>query len=531
MGEARESALIKAAQKGDKQAQDQLVASYLPLVYNIVGRALNGHADVDDVVQDSVLRMLRGLPSLRSPGSFRSWFVAITMNEIRGHWRTRRTGEISADPMEVAYDVVDPASDFVELTIVRLGLTGQRREAAEATRWLDEDDRALLSLWWLETAGELSRSEVAGALELSPQHTAVRVQRMKAQLEAARLVVRALAARPRCILLEDLTAQWDGAPSALWRKRLARHARDCTVCSGHGSGLVPAEGLLVGLALVPPAASAAGGPADILSTGAVRTGVTRLSGPGRAERRRDEVRRRRRTIVVAGLVAVAALGSGGAAVHLYTDDGDEGPSTAVAPLSGPSAPDTTSAPPAASPSPSPSPSPSSASASPSPSRTKAKTASPTPEAVPSPRTSSSKPSAAPPPEPAKPTSDSDAEEVMNLVNAERAKEGCGAVSTNDRLATAASRHSADMVERDYFSHTSPDGTDPGARITSAGYRWSTYGENIAKGQPTAAAVMEAWMNSPGHKANILNCAFKEIGVGRQESSGGPVWTQNFGTAL
>lgn len=83
MGEARETALIKAAQQGDLQAQDQLVASYLPLVYNIVGRALNGHADVDDVVQESVLRMLNGLHSLRSPGSFRSWFVAITMNQIR----------------------------------------------------------------------------------------------------------------------------------------------------------------------------------------------------------------------------------------------------------------------------------------------------------------------------------------------------------------------------------------------------------------------------------------------------------------
>ncbi|NEA14911.1 CAP domain-containing protein, partial [Streptomyces halstedii] len=125
----------------------------------------------------------------------------------------------------------------------------------------------------------------------------------------------------------------------------------------------------------------------------------------------------------------------------------------------------------------------------------------------------------------------EAEQVVALVNAERAKEGCGAVSGNSLLATAASRHSADMADRDYFSHTSPDGTDPGDRITAAGYRWSTYGENIAKGQTTPAAVMEAWMNSPGHRANILNCAFKELGVGREDSSDGPVWTQNFGAAL
>ncbi|WP_329204317.1 sigma-70 family RNA polymerase sigma factor [Streptomyces sp. NBC_00683] len=527
MGEARETALIKAAQQGDLQAQDQLVASYLPLVYNIVGRALNGHADVDDVVQESVLRMLNGLPSLRSPGSFRSWFVAITMNQIRGHWRERRTGDISADPMEDAYDVVDPGADFVELTIVRLGLTGQRREAAEATRWLDEDDRALLSLWWLETAGELSRAEVAAALELSPQHTAVRVQRMKAQLEGARVVVRALAARPRCILLEDLTAGWDGVPSALWRKRMARHARECTVCSGHGSGMVPAEGLLVGLALVPLAASAAAG-ASVAGTDFLPVaGATHLSGPGRAERRRGQVRRRRRTTVTAGLVAVMVLGGGGTAVHLYTDGEDEGPATAVAPQAGSSpslsAPESLSA--------SPSPSPSSASPSPSPSRTKKKSASPTPKAAPSTRAPSSKPPAAPAPKPADPPPSSAAEEVTALVNAERAKEGCAAVRSNSKLATAASRHSADMVSRDYFSHTSPDGSDPGDRITAAGYRWSTYGENIAKGQSTPASVMDSWMNSPGHRANILNCAFKEIGVGRVDSSGGPVWTQNFGAAL
>ncbi|MFB8120124.1 sigma-70 family RNA polymerase sigma factor [Streptomyces sp. NPDC056465] len=530
MGEARETALIKAAQKGDTEAQDRLVASYLPLVYNIVGRALNGHADVDDVVQDSVLRMLRGLPSLRTPKSFRSWFVAITMNEIRGHWRERRTGEMSADRMEDAYDVVDPAADFVELTIVRLGLTGQRREAAEATRWLDDEDRELVSLWWLETAGELSRAEVASALDLSPQHTAVRVQRMKERLEAARVVVRALAADPRCVLLEDLTARWDGVPSALWRKRLVRHARECTVCAGHRSGLVPAEGLLVGLALVPVAAAAAGPTADILPTALLPAAHGSASGAGRAARRREGARRRRRTTVVAGLAAVAVLGGGGAVVHLYTDDAGEDPATAVEPLTGPSAPVSRSSSPSASPS---SASPSASSASPTPSASASPSASRSRSASPGPKPTrkshgpSSAPAAAP--EPSSPPTA--AEEVIALVNAERSEEGCGPVRANSLLATAASRHSADMAARDYFSHTSPDGTDPGARITAVGYRWSTYGENIAKGQQTAAAVMDSWMNSPGHRANILNCAFKEIGVGKEDSSGGPVWTQNFAAAL
>ncbi|MER5554798.1 sigma-70 family RNA polymerase sigma factor [Streptomyces sp. NPDC002793] len=531
MGETREAALIKAARKGDPEARDQLVASYLPLVYNIVGRALNGHADVDDVVQESVLRMLRGLPTLRSPMSFRSWFVAIVMNEIRGHWR-ERTGEMSADRMDDGYDVVDPAADFVELTIVRLGLTGQRREAAEATRWLDDDDRELVSLWWLETAGELSRAEVASALDLSPQHTAVRVQRMKERLDAARVVVRALAASPRCVLLEDLTVRWDGVPSALWRKRLVRHARECTVCVGHRTGLVPAEGLLVGLGLVPVAAGAGAPATELLPTAYASTVVTVSGpGPGRAERRRDGVRRRRRATVVAGLAAVALLGGGGTAVHLSTDDADEDLATSMAPLTGPSAPLTT--PPYRSTSPSSaSPSPSSASASPSsssPSATATRTGSAkaTPEKAPRPP----EPSSEPAPAPKTSSAPSVAEEVIALVNNERAEEGCGAVSGNGLLAKAASRHSADMAARDYFSHTSQDGTDPGARITAAGYRWSTYGENIAKGQPTAAAVMDSWMNSSGHRANILNCAFKEIGIGRVDSPGGPVWTQNFATAL
>ncbi|MEU1135156.1 sigma-70 family RNA polymerase sigma factor, partial [Streptomyces sp. NPDC005900] len=256
MSSERQVAMVRAAQDGNQQAQDALVAEYLPLVYNIVGRALGGHADVDDVVQETMLGVLGGLDGLRDPSHFRSWLVAITMNRIRGHWRERATGAIPAGGGPVdGYDVVDPGADFVDLTIVRLGLSGQRRETAEATRWLDEDDRGLLSLWWLESAGELTRAEVAAALDLSPQHAAVRVQRMKAQLETARVVVRALAAEPRCAALGQLTAGWDGVPSALWRKRLARHARDCVACSGHWTDLVPAERLLVALALVPVGAA------------------------------------------------------------------------------------------------------------------------------------------------------------------------------------------------------------------------------------------------------------------------------------
>ncbi|UUN30327.1 sigma-70 family RNA polymerase sigma factor [Streptomyces sp. FIT100] len=554
MSSEREAAAITAARAGDQQAQDRLVAEYLPLVYNIVGRALNGHADVDDVVQETMLRVLRGLGGLRSPENFRSWLVAIAMNQIRGHWRERRSGAIPAGgglegaygssydgTYEGTYDVVDPGADFVDLTITRLGLSGQRRETAEATRWLDEDDRALLSLWWLEAAGELSRAEVATALELTPQHTAVRVQRMKAQLETARVVVRALAAEPRCVLLEPIAAAWDGIPSALWRKRLARHARDCTVCAGHWSGLVPAEGLLVGLALVPVAASLAGryvgtfaspglvGTASAAAGrgpgGAAAAGGGDPSGaaaPARTRARRERARRRRRTTAVAA--AVAALVTGGGAVRLFTaPDADEAPPASVAAPASPLPPSARTSPSPASPSPS-----ASASPSPSPSRTPV-----TPK--PAPTTARPKPKPTPTPQRPdpvpEPPSGGPAQQVLALVNAERAEAGCGPVSANGKLATAATGHSADMAARDYFDHTSPDGEDPGDRITAAGYSWSTYGENIARGQQTPASVMESWMNSPGHRANILNCSFKELGVGIHDASGGPWWTQAFGTAL
>ncbi|GIJ76638.1 RNA polymerase sigma factor, sigma-70 family [Micromonospora phaseoli] len=239
--------LVVAARDGDPRAVDRLVAVYLPLVYNVVGRALDGHADVDDVVQETMLRCLAGLGELRSPESFRSWLVAIAVHQVRDRYRARRLPPPVVEPDEVA----DPGADFADLTILRLHLSGQRREVTVATRWLDADNRELLSLWWLETTGALTRDEVAHALGLTRQHTAVRVQRMKAQLDAARTVVRALDAVPRCPELVLQTSGWSGRPDPLWRKRLARHTRECVRCAAGWSDLVAAERLLAGLGLVP----------------------------------------------------------------------------------------------------------------------------------------------------------------------------------------------------------------------------------------------------------------------------------------
>jgi uncharacterized protein YkwD len=122
-------------------------------------------------------------------------------------------------------------------------------------------------------------------------------------------------------------------------------------------------------------------------------------------------------------------------------------------------------------------------------------------------------------------------EVVRLVNVERAKKNdCPALTVDDRLTAAARKHSADMAARDYFDHTTPEGVDFATRISDEGYRWSGAAENIAKGQRDAAAVMDAWMNSPGHQANILTCGYRNIGVGvAYDAHNTPLWTQDFGT--
>ncbi|MEU9798133.1 CAP domain-containing protein [Streptomyces sp. NPDC051000] len=117
--------------------------------------------------------------------------------------------------------------------------------------------------------------------------------------------------------------------------------------------------------------------------------------------------------------------------------------------------------------------------------------------------------------------------VLTLVNQERAQAGCGPVRANPPLAALAGAFSKDMAVRGFFDHTDPDGNTPWKRADNAGIS-GLGGENIARGQGDADAVMKAWMNSPGHKANILNCEFRTLGVGAYFAAGGPWWTQDFG---
>ncbi|WP_241038512.1 CAP domain-containing protein [Blastococcus litoris] len=151
---------------------------------------------------------------------------------------------------------------------------------------------------------------------------------------------------------------------------------------------------------------------------------------------------------------------------------------------------------------------------------------PAPEPAPAP---APKPAPAPAPAPAAAPAPSDGTtegQVLALVNAERAAAGCGALSADAGLANVARAHSADMRDRGFFDHVNLDGLDPFDRAERAGL--SARAENIAWGQRSPAEVMDSWMNSPGHRANILNCSLTRLGVGVAEGSGGPWWTQLFG---
>jgi RNA polymerase sigma factor (sigma-70 family) len=290
----KESELVVAAQAGDRRALDELVTEYLPLVYNIVGRGLSGHTDVDDVVQETMLRAVRELRTLRTPDSFRSWLAAIAVHQVGTHRDRCRVAVARTVALDEAAKVPDPNAGFEELTILRLGLSGQRRHVARASRWLDAGDQVVLSLWWLETAGHLTRAELAAALTLSPAHAGVRVQRMRGQLDLSRALVAALEATPRCAGLSAALDGWNGVPSPLWRKRLARHTRSCAACARAAEGLVPAERLLIGLALVPIplgltaallaksalSTSAVGGATTAAASGVASAGASGSAGTG-----------------------------------------------------------------------------------------------------------------------------------------------------------------------------------------------------------------------------------------------------------
>jgi RNA polymerase sigma factor (sigma-70 family) len=549
-----QAGLVAAARGGRQEALDELVGQSLPLVYNIVGRALSGRADVDDVVQETMLRVLRGLPDLRDDSAYRSWLAAITMNQIRRHTQSRAYGSHAHErALDELAAVADPGADFEDLTLTELGLSGQRRETVEATRWLDQDDRELLSLWWLVTAGHLTRAELAGALGLESHHVTVRVSRMKAQLDVARGVVRALTAQPRCPELARTVHLWDGRPSALWRKRLARHLRECTHCGALGADLVPPERLLVNLALVPLPVGYAAWLLSRLGSGGLLHAAAAADAyawhPGDASTPHIPAQRtssgpishrlpRRRLgaftskpLLVAAAATVTVTAAVGASVAVFGQGGhpsaqQPGLTSAIAGAG------TTAA--VASPSadtiPRPTPS-----ARPSASHS----TSPSSQPSPTPTPSHSATQAPPPPQ----SPDAAAEQqVLAVINQARAAQGLSPLTLSSGLDNSSASHNHTMASGCGLSHDCPGEPALGNRETAAGVQWTNAGENIGTGGPVSddtsgiagmavgltRSMLAEQPPNDGHRKNILSPDFHHIGIAVMRDSSGNVWlTQDF----
>ncbi|MFK2824129.1 CAP domain-containing protein [Bacillus sp. B190/17] len=153
---------------------------------------------------------------------------------------------------------------------------------------------------------------------------------------------------------------------------------------------------------------------------------------------------------------------------------------------------------------------------------------PTTKPAPAPTTKPAPETTKPAPAPStKPTAGLKAfeQQVVDLTNQERQKAGLSALKIDSQLSSVARKKSEDMLAKNYFSHTSPTYGSPFDMMKQFGVTYRTAGENIAKGQRTPAEVVKAWMESPGHRANILNKDYTHIGVGYVEN--GNIWTQMF----
>lgn len=114
-------------------------------------------------------------------------------------------------------------------------------------------------------------------------------------------------------------------------------------------------------------------------------------------------------------------------------------------------------------------------------------------------------------------------DISSMLNGVRSGAGAGALTYDSRLGVAANRHANDMAANNFFSHTGSDGSTVGQRVTDAGYQWNRVGENIARGQVDEQAVLDAWMNSSGHRANNLDPRFEDFALAKADSARGPYW--------
>jgi RNA polymerase sigma factor (sigma-70 family) len=319
---------VAAAQRGDEEALEALLALSLPLVYNVVGKALHGGPDVDDVVQETMLRVVRGLPGLKEPQRFRAWLISIAYRQLQDRGRSVRAATALGPLVEDVNEWADPGPDVVDSTVFRMHLAGERRETNEASRWLGPSDQRVLALWWQEAAGLITRGDLARGLGLTPAHAAVRVQRAKAQLALARTILRAWHARPRCAELAAAAGRLLGPSDPRWFKRLSRHVRRCERCASFEHELIPAEHLLAGASLAPVLAGLAGA-AGVAAGAAKPAGVTAV---GLWEVLQRAVRELAvRPALLGGTAAVAAATVVVSAVYyLPYDRPDPGPPPPVA---------------------------------------------------------------------------------------------------------------------------------------------------------------------------------------------------------
>ncbi|MGC4895678.1 CAP domain-containing protein [Micromonospora sp. DT31] len=254
-----------------------------------------------------------------------------------------------------------------------------------------------------------------------------------------------------------------------------------------------------------------------------------------ADDRRRPKRRLTRPLVIGGAAAAATLvvSLGVGAVLLPGDDRATRRTAADAPVAAASeVPGETEATPA-DPSPAESASPSAVPTTAAPSPTRKATPKPSRSTFPSRQERSSAPSGGTSgggSTKATSTSGLSAElqKVVTLTNQERAKAGCKALTVSSKLTLAAQRHSQDQADHKKMDHTGSDGSQPWDRVGRAGYVYSMVAENVAWNYPTPAEVVTGWMNSSGHRKNILNCSYTQIGVGVARSNG-PYWTQVFAT--
>ncbi|WP_434444767.1 sigma-70 family RNA polymerase sigma factor [Lentzea sp. E54] len=495
---------VQAARSGDRASLDAVVAACLPLVYNVAGRALHAVADVDDVVQETMVRVIRGIDALREPDRFRSWLVAVTINQVREHYRRRG---LAPAPLE-EYDRADPGAEFVEVALSRLHFAQQRREVDEAARWLDPADRELLALWTLERVGQLSRAEVTDALDLGAHAVTVRVSRLKGRLETIRHLVRAVSAEPRCAALDRAAQGWNGEPNPLWRKRLLRHVDECGRCRRGVDDAMPVERVLTGAALlvIPAAylphllenlADVTPEPAALVSEPthlAEATGVFgKLAG----------IASGKPVLVVAGAAAICALVGVAGTMVLFPSDQP----AAVA------IPDT-------------------------PTRTTLTTSSSVADTTSSPATTTTTTTTTTTQTPEPVRVATPAERVLALINETRAAAGLPPLTVDPALVVAADRHTRAMMSNGCgLSHQCPGESGLGERSTAAGVRWSSVAENVGKGGPVkddiaaisrmALGLTQAMIDekppNDGHRKNILSRSSTRIGIVVVRDAKGTVW--------